>query len=178
MGLLIPIRRLCMALRRSRRRHGRRHPHSDPTSRQELDIILRLGRPRRRRRRRPYLPLRRNPSREASQIQPQLELAVILETSLLPFPAFRRRSSPSHSGQAVLAALAHGARVAHQVRQHSPVLRLLAFGWSAFVPGLQEGFEAGRALGDEGPVHRRLGEDVERYDGVEGLVGGNGLEFC
>jgi hypothetical protein len=57
-----------------------------------------------------------------------------------------------------------------QIRKCAPILRCVAVGGHAFVPCLEEGFEAGQTLGDQRPVYDHLGKDAGLDDVFDGVV--------
>lgn len=144
-----------------RRGHRSSHPHPNTTCWKELNIIIRLDRPRGRR----SPPLGRDLGRKPRVITPQFERSF----SLL-FGGMLYSGQRAHSRIALLCSTLMCAVVTRRIRKRAPILRRVAVGRHALVPCLEEGFEAGQTLGDQRPVHDHLGQDIGLDDVSDGVV--------
>ena len=145
-----------------RRGHRSSHPHPNTTRRKELNIIIRLRHPSRRR----VSPLRRDLCRKSRVITPQFQRSFSFFLGGLLCPTQRTETRTALFRSAPLAC----AVITRQVRQGAPILRRIAVGGHAVVPCLEEGLEAGQTLGYQRPVHDHLGVDVGFDDVSDGVV--------
>ena len=145
-----------------RRGHRSSHPHPNTTCWKELNIIIRLDRPRGRR----SPPLGRDLGRKPRVITPQFERSF----SLL-FGGMLYSGQRTHSLIFLLRSTPLVCAVpTRRIRKRAPILRRIAVVGYALVPCLEEGFEAGQTLGDQRPVHDHLGQDIGLDDVSDGVV--------